>query len=157
MKVIPLTQSKVALVDDRDYDFLSAFKWVAQKEEKTWYAAKRVWIGNKWTLALMHRMILGFPKIEVDHRDGNGLNNQRDNLRIATKGQNQHNRRLGKNNKSGFKGVYPRHGKWFSQISCNNVQRHLGSFDRAEDAAKAYDAEAIKLFGEFARTNFTHK
>ena len=102
MREIPLTQGKTALVDDEDYEGLSQFRWFAHKNGKTFYAARSMNPG----IVKMHRFILGVvdPKIEVDHEDCNGLNNQRSNLRRATHGENQHNRGLYRNNPSGYKG-----------------------------------------------------
>lgn len=104
----------------------------------------------------MHRQILGEPAgREVDHENLDGLDNQRINLRIATRGQNQHNRGRYRSNTSGYIGVSWResHQKWRARINVNGEQEHLGYFDTAEAAANAYDEAARRLHGFFARTN----
>lgn len=93
----------------------------------------------------------------VDHRDGNRLNNTRANLRIATPLENSRNRPVFRNNKAGFKGVFPTRGtkaNWSAVIYVNKKQIYLGSFKTKEDAARAYDSKAVEAFGEFARLNF---
>ena len=111
MKEIKLTRNQIALVDDEDFDRLSQFKWHVsktgfKKENYTWYAV-RTKVTTKHETIFMHREVLGLTgKPErIDHADHNGLNNQKSNLRIATLSQNQANRRLLPNNKTGFKGV----------------------------------------------------
>lgn len=105
----------------------------------------------------MARFILDAPKgIMTDHRDGDTLNNQRENLRLATNQQNQHNqRRLRRDNTTGFKGVtlWPRKGVYNAQIYVNTIRKSLGCYKTPEEAAAAYDAAAVKYFGEFAATN----
>ena len=150
MKKIPLTQGYVALVDDGDYENLSQHKWHVSTDKYTSYARN----SNS---VKMHRLLMGAAtEVDIDHRDGNGLNNQRRNLRKCTKAQNGHNRRLNENNTSGYKGVhwYKRDSKWYVTIRVNRKKVHLGAFTCIVKAAKAYDTAARKHFGEFARTNF---
>ena len=138
MKTIPLTQGQVALVDDADFEWLSQFKWCA-----------------------MHNSLMGeppTPNLTPDHRDGNGLNNQRGNLRWATKAQQAQNSRVRSDNSSGFRGVkfcgdkpYPR--PWQAHIWSGGKYFYLGKFDTPELAAAAYNSAARSLFGEFARLN----
>lgn len=153
MKVIPLTQGQVALVDDADYESLSKFKWRAYRDHNTFYAMRNTPRPNR-RYVRMHQEITGLKK--VDHADGNGLNNQRHNLRAASHNENMWNRRLQQNNTSGFKGVYfsKRDQKWKAQIRFQRQRIHLGYFLTAEEAAKAYDAAALKHFGKFAAPNF---
>lgn len=157
MKTIPLTQGKVALVDDADYEAVSQFKWCALKIGRRFYAVRNVRrpdgkIANQY----MHRFLMpGAP--EVDHRDGDGLNNQRNNLRPATSQQNHQgfkSKAAGKTSK--FRGVSWRkeRQKWRGHIQVDGKFVHLGSFKNEEDAARAYDAAARKYFGEFASPNF---
>jgi hypothetical protein len=159
MKRIPLTKGYVTVLDDEDYEILRHRKWSTLTSNKTKkvYAcsADSVRGGGRFKLSLMHRVILGLsPGQFADHIDGDGLNNQRSNLRVATRDQNRRNTGLMKSNRSGFKGVYfkPRIGKWIASIKDGRT-KHLGCFSTPEEAAKAYDAAALKLHGEFACTN----
>jgi AP2 domain len=149
----------VAFVSDKDYARVRAFKWRAFKPAKwsrTLYAVRTDASGRRPTSVLMHRFILGLtdPRVTTDHRDRNGLNNVRSNLRRCTIGQNQFN--SGKHTGRPFKGVTleSRTGKYFARIGLDRQAIHLGTFDRAEDAARAYDAKALKLYGAFACPNF---
>jgi hypothetical protein len=146
---IPLTQGKTALVDDEDGD-LAVLDWYAHKNYKTFYAERTV--SNR--TQCLHQVIAARIGIsgEVDHRDRNGLNNQRSNLRAATASQNGANRTLRSDNKSGVKGVSwnKRHGKWYSQIRVNGRLRHLGSFDNLKLAEAAVQKAREQAFGEYA-------
>lgn len=164
-KQIQLTQGYCAIVDDEDFDYLNQFKWHKAAEgpsrkRRGIYAQRKIKaVGAKYRqrTILMHRIILGEddPAIQIDHRDGNGLNNTRSNLRRATRTQNAQNRQvcLGR---SGYKGVFDRKTdtKWRAMICINHHLTHLGTFDDKESAARAYDAAAVEFFGEFANTNF---
>lgn len=155
MKQINLTRGLFAEVDDADFEFLSSMNWHAVNLGHGFYAVRNARVAGKRTLIGMHRMILGFPNTEVDHIDGNTLNNQRANLRKASKNQNQHNRVKNSNGSSRFKGVsWDKTGKWRAQIRIDGIRRHLGTFADEESAAKAYDFKAKEVFGEFAKTNF---
>lgn len=153
MKQIPLTQGMYALVNDADYDALKVFKWRAQAGRNTYYAVRE----ERGKTTGMHRQILeAAPGIEVDHIDRNGLNNTRENLRLATRLQNSVNRKQGRNNTSGFRGVYwnKASGKWMSRIGIKGRTVSLGVYTDLIEAARAYDAKALELFGEFAVLNF---
>lgn len=159
MKKIPLSQGKFALVDDEDYEELSKHKWKVQKADRTYYAARGEYIGKARTYKkiYMHRQILSVPKGNMtDHRDGNGLNNQKSNLRKCSNRQNVCNQRPQKNCTSSFKGVYWHRGakKWESHIVFKGKYRYLGLFEDEIKAAKAYDEAALELFGEYAYANF---
>jgi hypothetical protein len=162
LKEIRLTQGKVAMVDDADFEKLSRHKWFAQKNSRTWYAQRTVTIRPKvQTAVLMHREILGLrhgDHIECDHEDGNGLNNQRYNLRPCFETQNKQNRMARSGKKySHFKGVDqdPRHPTrpWRAQITVHGIQKRLPRFKTEEAAALAYNEMAKRHFGEFARLN----
>lgn len=154
---IPLSGGFTALVDAEDFERVAAYRWHPRKSGKHIYAQtgfRRP--GGKSTTLQMHHLIL--PQqlgVEVDHRDGNGLDNRRTNLRYASRSQNQANTVFARRNSSGFKGVRRhKYGKlWQARISYENKQMYLGSFFIPEDAARAYDAKATELFGEFARLN----
>ncbi len=160
MKRIPLTQGKFALVDNEDFEWLSQWKWQAQKGRYTYYAARRIPIQSGEQRAVwIHRQILGLKfgdGIESDHRNNNGLDNRKANLRPCTPRQNQWNRLPRKNVSSKYKGVgwHKDTQKWQAHITYNSEFIWLGLFSNETEAAKAYDVKAKKLFGEFARTNF---
>lgn len=154
VREIPLSQGKCALVDDADFTRVNQYKWFAMKsDDGRWYARRT---PTKDCAAIyMHRFILGtLPSEIVDHRDRDGLNCQRSNLRPCTNGQNQANAIAPRHNTSGFKGVYRKRTKWAATIGFQGERYFLGSFFTAEEAALAYDDKATDLFGEFARLNF---
>jgi len=153
MKTIPLTQGKVAFVSDKDYHWLSQWNWIAMWNGRHWYAVRRV--GNSQKI-YMHREIVGDNSTHVDHRDRNGLNNQRRNLRPSDASRNGANTKRQRNNSSGYKGVswLPKVSRWWARIQVNNQFIHLGHHKSAVKAAKAYDKAAAKYFGSHARPNF---
>lgn len=156
MKTIPLTQGQVALVDDEDYEALSKFKWYANIQRKgrgeQRYAVRNAHKPEGRGQVYMHRQIL--PGVtQIDHRYGNGLNNQRENLRPSTPSQNIANqKKTYRNRTSKYKGVHlhTQLKKWSVQVN----HKHVGLFVDEEDAARAYDRAALKVYGEFARLNF---
>ncbi len=164
MKLIPLTQGQSVKVDNRDYAWLSGFKWCAYRRSNTVARFYAVRSTSKFGIVYMHRMILGLGRgdhRESDHINGNGLDNRRNNLRICNHSENLRNLTAKKHSKTGFKGVFfyqrrPTHSpKWISEIRVNGKTTRLGSyFTSPEDAAKAYDEAAIRLHGEFAKLNF---
>lgn len=147
---IPLTRGMVALVDDADSAaVLAASSWYASLCDGKWYA--RHWAGGR--AESMHTFLMGVA--QVDHVNGDGLDNRRANLRPATSSQNSANRMRGSNNVSGFKGVgIYRNGRWRACIGRERRQIHLGYFDTAQEAARAYDVAARDLYGEFGAFNF---
>lgn len=152
IRFIPLTQGKVAIVDAKDYHWLSKYKWYATKSGQRFYAQRH---KNGRNIS-MHRMIMQAPKqMVVDHIDGNGLNNRRANLRLCSIPENLRNRRS-PGGTSKYKGVtfHKQRKKWRAVISSNRRHIHLGLFDDEIDAARAYDRKADELFGEFAYLNF---
>ena len=144
MKQIQLTQGKIALVDDEDYERLSMFKWFYN----TGYACKNSDIQK------MHRMINDTPKgFVTDHINGDTLDNRKANLRTATHKQNMANRKVHSNSISGIKGVawVERNKRWKARIVLNGKDKHLGYFDTPEAARVKYLEAARISFGEFAR------
>ena len=141
------------LIDEEDYLMFAQFKWYIF----TYRGINHyVDVSFDGPTTLMHRLIMNASKGQmVDHIDGNGLNNQRSNLRFVTIGQNRVNSKLNSNNSSGFRGVYKDGGRWRAEIVCRGKRVRLGNFAKPEEAAEAYDLKAIELFGEFARLNFT--
>lgn len=154
MKVILIGSGFYAKVDDVDFPKLSALPWFSQRATNgVVYAALKL---PKKPKTYMHRIISGAKKGEwVDHRDRNGLNNQKSNLRICSASQNIAGKRMSRNNTSGFKGVgfCKKSGRWHAYIKKNRKFIFLGSFTNPLAAAKSYDAAAIRLNGQFARTN----
>ena len=155
-KEIQLTQGKVAIVDDEDFDYLNQFKWFSSNMKGKFYAVRTSYSNEKCSCILMHREIMKPIKgYVIDHIDGNPLDNQKKNLRICTVSQNSMNRNKTVKNKSGFKGVYwhKLSKKWASVIKIDNKALHLGLFLDAKEAAKTYNAAALKYHGEFANLN----
>jgi hypothetical protein len=160
MKTIQLTQGKVALVDDEDFEWLSQWKWHLNKKGNSKEYATRKERKTRRTIA-MHRFILRLvwgDGIEGDHKDGNGLNNCKNNLRKCTSLQNHYNmKKINKICSSKYKGVSwnKKRKHWESGIRpITNKRLFLGYFDTEIGAAMAYDAKAKELFGEFACLNF---
>lgn len=161
MKAIPLTQGKTAFVNGEDFDDISRFKWQAMECHRTWYAIRTVNNSTGKFHVMMHRQIalrtgIITEDLKVDHKDGDGLNNLRSNLRAATIEQNNFNARKQNNRSSRFKGVSwkSKNGNWVVQIGFRGKNTHIGSFSDEAEAAKAYDKVAKSLFGEFAWLNF---
>lgn len=152
-----------ALVDDADYDWLNQWKWTAKKSGNTFYAERGIGIkGTRKVVCIkMHRMVLGLisPKDYGDHVDGNGLNNQRANIRKCSAKENTRNRRPYTGRTSKYKGVSccPPGRKWVAKIGYNNKELRLGSFLSETDAALAYNEAAIKYHGEFAVINIINQ
>lgn len=157
MKQIPLTQGQVALVDDEDFAALSKFKWYALRSNQTFYACRKSVdpTGNRIVIR-MHQSILP-GQVEVDHIDGSGVNNQRYNLRGATRLQNN---RAFKTKRAGcsslFRGVsrVKNCDRWQAAIRVQYLRKHLGLFKLETDAARAYDAAAKLYFGDRTHLNF---
>lgn len=150
---IPINNGAVVLVDDQDYALVSNHRWYCKPGKITSYAQTVV----KGHCFRMHRLIMAAqPGQQVDHIDGNGLNNTRANLRIVTNSQNSMNRRKIRNASSQYKGVawFTKAGCWCAYIWVSGRNKHLGKFKYEAAAARAYDAAARQYFGEFARTNF---
>lgn len=160
MKRIPVNNrngiAKYSLVDDEDYEWLSAFKWSFAGKG---YVARGVWNKTRVVHEKMSRIIMKAPDgKEVDHIDLNKLNNQRSNLRLATHRQNScHTGFISTPKSSRFKGVswIERLGKWQAYIGGRDTKTHkyLGIFKSEEEAAKAYNRAAIEMYGEWASPN----
>lgn len=148
---LALVNGKIALIDDEDHDLVSAFSWYADRN--------RSGDGDGWYVRTscrrhirMHRLILDAKAGQVvDHANGNGLDNRRSNIRIATTSLNNANQKT--RARFGYRGVFLQHAKFAAVIGGIN-KRHLGSFRTLEEAARAYDNAARATYGEFARLNF---
>ena len=169
MKKIKLTNDKYALVDDEDYEWLNQFKWFSEKGRNTYYVASCI----NSVRTRMHRFILELidRKIIIDHKDGNGLNNQRNNLRKCTHAENMTNRKSAKNSSSKYLGVSMRCTKtkyvskktgietthfsfgWVATTTIDNKCKYLGTFKTELEAAIIYNIAARKYHGEFANPN----
>jgi hypothetical protein len=152
-KEIPLSNGGFTVVDDKDYEFISGWKWYRRPDG---YAATTVKIGK--SQKFLHKFLMPTdPGQEVDHINRNKLDNRRDNLRYVTKQQNQMNQGVQKRSKSStFKGVtyHGKTGKWRAYIKKDGKGKFLGVFKTEIEAAKAYDQKALELFGQYAGTNF---
>jgi hypothetical protein len=156
MKLIHLTQGLVAIVDDEDFERISKFKWHASASRNGRFDAAHKSNDVRRSI-LMHRLILYAPHgKEVDHINGDTLDNRRNNLRLAARDQNGQNRKIPRNNTSGFKGViFDKQDRcWKARIRFRGKQYHLGYFDTPEAAGQQYDRAARLFFRQFARTNF---
>ena len=149
---VPLTQGYEAVIDVADMPLVDGFSWCATVSPSgNVYAIRRIGRQAVW----MHRIIMGEPAgLDVDHRDSNGLNNRRGNLRTATDAQNNQNARKSKNNTSGYKGVAPckQTGRWEAYIGVNGKKKRLGRFRTPEAAHAAYVEASARLHGDFGRT-----
>lgn len=156
MRQIKLTQGKVAIVDDLDFEWLSQWSWCAHKVTRgEWYASRGETRGGKSRHILMHREILGLKlgdPLTVDHRNRDTLDNRRSNLRKATHSENCANRRVRSDSKSGIKGVTwsKTFSKWSAQVFKDGKRYGAGLHDSKEQASSAYEAKALELFGEFS-------
>lgn len=161
MKEIKAKNGEIILVDDDDFELLSKYNWrMNGKGRNTRYACANIIKGEK--AVIMHRFIMKPEKnVFIDHINGNGLDNRKENLRLCTNQQNQGNQKISKKNTSGYRGVSKlitrykskKYVYWRAEIVKNGKQIRIGSFKNIKDAARAFNAEAIKHFGEFAKLN----
>ncbi len=169
MREIELTQGFVAQVDDEDYEKINSLtSWNIKKDKScrtriNYYARGRIYFSSGENLEVwMHRVIMGLQRgdcRQIDHIDGDGLNNCKSNLRVCTGSQNLRNRKKSfvQGSTSTYKGVSwtTKYGRWVAQIKTKEFgKQHIGLYDSEIEAAKAYDAKALELFGEFAKLNF---
>ena len=163
MKEIMLSQDKVTIVDDEDYEYLSKQKWSFHNGYAVGYDKE------KKKQIKIHRFIMEkqlqesiIPNARLDHIDGDKLNNQKYNLRIVTAQQNSMNSKMQIDNKSGYKGIAIQTHKckdgslskyWQAKIQYNGKTIRLGTYGTPEEAAKKYNEAAIKYFGEYAKLN----
>ena len=158
MKQIPLTQNKFAIIDDEDYDFLMQWKWMYNAKGPA-VRSKHLYGSHdnaKRKMYYMHREIMkAKDNEEVDHKNHDPLDNRKINLRICNRSQNLYNMRMNRKNTSGYKGVSwnKRRKRWMAQISIMNRTCVIGAFSAKSQAARAYNAMARKLRGDFAWTN----
>jgi hypothetical protein len=158
MKEIPLTKGKHVIVDDEDYEKLCKHKWYAEKGLYTWYAVRGVRKdGKREKKEYMHAVIMSPPNgFIVDHKNRNGLNNCKENLRVCSNSQNQFNKIKSHSSKSKYKGLSwcKRVNKWMVYVTKHKKRFFLGYFEEEKIAAEMYDQCAVELFGDFALLNF---
>lgn len=144
----------MALIDDEDFEKISKYKWhisdVTKNGRNTMYAHTTI-NGNKVS---MHRLII-YTRVGllVDHKNGNGLDNRKENLRICTRSQNLMNRDATRKNIYGYKGVESNNGRFSARIKVDGKRHYLGTFATPKEAAVAYNEGALKYHGEFAKLN----
>jgi hypothetical protein len=156
VKEIKLGNGKVALIDNDDWPRVHRRTWRVVKAERTEYAVTNIGYGRRRTQIMMHRFIMRAEnsKVLVDHKDRNGLNNQKENLRMATTAQNVVNAEKKRGEfTSKYKGVSYDDGKWRAQIKIGGKAHNLGRRDTEEEAAELYNEKAFAVWGEFAKLN----
>ncbi len=144
-----------AFVDIEDLLIVSRFNWHSSKRNHTKYAVTTLMVEGKLRKRYLHHLVMGSNR-EVDHRDGNGLNNRRKNLRhCLTHSQNNANSR---SRRSGYKGIEKAaHNQWWARTKIEGKSIRIGKFHSEEEAARAYDAFMLDRFGDFSRLNFPIK
>ena len=157
-KSIPLTKGRVAIVDDDDFAYLNQWRWKFNSR----YAVRTSGGISHWKTISMHRVIMNAPDgMEVDHINGEELDNRKENLRICTRSENVRNVGKYRNNTSGFKGVSfdaeKVTRKWRALIQVDKKLISLGRYATPEEAARVYDEAAKKYHGKFAQLNFPEK
>ena len=157
MRAIELTKGMVATVDDEDYQSVSRHKWHALVGTHHVYAVRSVRDDGRKRMIYMHRQITNAPDgMDVDHINGDTVDNSRANLRVSTRSDNMCNQGPSRASTSGYKGVrfHKKHQRWYAAIKKEGKSHHLGHYKTAEEAARAYDKAARNLHGEFAYQNF---
>ena len=156
MKKIPLTQGRFTIIDDEDFEEVNKYKWYVSNE----YVARMLLPANRRVQISLHRILMNPPpNLQVDHINGDTLDNRRKNLRVVTLRENVINQKLHKNNTSGYKGVSwdKKLEKWETSINPNGKKIRVGFFNSLLEAVEAYNKSAIKYFGEYARLNTTER
>jgi hypothetical protein len=153
--LVPLTRGYIAVISEQDADAVARHCWCANPDGSTVYAKSKRRVGGRLKQISLHVLIAELSGIstldEIDHKNGNGLDCRRTNLRVATKSGNQKNRRLQKNNTSGVKGVYAMPGgRWRAQLNSDGTRHRLGCFATLVEAEAAIAEARERLHGEFA-------
>lgn len=150
---LPLTGEKVSIIDFEDFEQFGRTKWRLCKSIDSGYACRTLSVNGKTKTDFLHRAICGSPSgLDVDHINGNGLDNRRCNLRVCSRSENLMNQKISKANKTGVKGVHrTKSGVFVAQIKKNGKGIYLGRFDLLNDAALARIAAEKEMFGQFSR------
>ncbi len=152
---IPLGGGAEAIIDVADIGLVSGRNWHIARGNGCDYARANCKLpSGKWGQVKLHRVLMRpAPECDVDHINGDGLDNRRCNLRIATRSQNNMNARIRADNKSGHRGVFWRadRKRWMAYINANGKRQYLGHFKEKDDAKAAHARAAVELFGEFRR------
>jgi hypothetical protein len=154
MKEIRLSQGKIALVDDEDFDYINQWKWYARKGRKTFYAARKEKGTNARTTIHMHQVVSKVSNnVQIDHRDTNGLNNQKYNLRVVNHRQNQYNTDKPRHNTSGYKGISwdKFRNNYRVYLTVKGKFKNIGNTKSLQTATKMYNKAATQHYGEFAK------
>lgn len=153
---IPLTQGQFAIVDYGDFKSVSRWKWYAlwSPITQSFYATRtlRAEDGRSRRIYMHREIAQPGGELRVDHKNGDTLDNRRENVRSASHAQNIQNSRKPKSNTSGLKGVSASGKKWLAQITANGKNRYLGVHATREDAHAAYVTASRELHGDFGRT-----
>ncbi|MBW3569683.1 MAG: HNH endonuclease [Gemmatimonadetes bacterium] len=161
MKKVPLSTGGFAIVDADDFERVNRHHWYRLASGRGHFYAVRMARkpGGGKTMIRMHREVLrAAPGSLVDHRNHDGLDNRKENLRVCSHVENGQNRKPDKvGSASAYKGVQVSRGRWRARIVVDGRQVSLGSFETQEAAARAYDAAALQYFGEYAYTNFAEE
>lgn len=156
MREIPLTGGGVAIVDDADYARVASYRWrlLRRRTARTQYAYRRPLVGGKRVMLYLHRFVLDIPHggSRIDHRNGNGLDCRRENLRVASASQNGANTRRPKAS-TGIKNVYAVGDQFRPYATIKGRRINLGRFTKLVEAAYAAHVASVVLFGAFARCN----
>ena len=157
-KCITLTNGKTALVSKCDHAYLMRWSWGYMRTRSNGEYARRTTRDRNGKQPLMHDIVarrMGLRGPQIDHCNGDKLDNRRSNLRAATTSQNKANEGLRRNNTSGFRGVCWSKSacKWLAYITVKTNRIHLRYHVRKVDAARAYNRAASRYFGEYARLN----
>lgn len=155
---LKLTNGHVTIIDDDDFEKVSKYRWCANKMGKNKiYACRSIYVEKGKTKVIsLHRFILGVEdsQLQIDHINGDSLDNRKENLRVCTGVENRLNRNKTVQNTSGYKGVFKTYNnRWRAQIGWKNKKLYLGSYKTKEEAALAYNKKAVELFGEYANLN----
>jgi len=152
VKVITLYGGKVFFIDEEDYERVAQHSWT---NTSLGYVVSSAWdkkAKKRCKSILLHRFIMNAPKgVLVDHKNGNRLDNRKENLRFCTRQENARNMKNDTSSSGGHKGVYPHKHKWTARITVNYKLLYLGLFETKEAAIEAYREASIKYFGEFRR------